>query len=110
MQLFDEFKQKRGNTLITVNGYDGEDDFYRLYNVIREVLMPDDIGYSFDSMCIGGYFVKDGITIRFSSECPYDCCCFLFCEDALSPDQNSLVRNFINTVLVELHKRHPKQV
>ena len=74
MNLYDTHTMKRGAILVDVCGYTGEEDFYTMHKIIDEVIKPEDSGFSVDSMCIGGYFNKDGILVRTSSESPYDCC------------------------------------
>lgn len=72
MNLYDTHTMKRGAILVDVCGYTGEEDFYAMHKIIDEVIKPEDSGFSVDSMCIGGYFNKDGILVRTSSESPYD--------------------------------------
>ena len=68
MNLYDTHTMKRGAILVDVCGYTGEEDFYAMHKIIDEVIKPEDSGFSVDSMCIGGYFNKDGILVRTSSE------------------------------------------
>ena len=60
MNLYDTHTMKRGAILVDVCGYTGEEDFYAMHKIIDEVIKPEDSGFSVDSMCIGGYFNKDG--------------------------------------------------
>ena len=75
MNLTSEYKLKNGQLLITVNGYAGEDDFYLMYEIIKEKLSPQHIKFGVDSMCVDGSFIKDDITVRMSSESAYDYYC-----------------------------------
>lgn len=78
MNLYDTHTMKRGAILVDVCGYTGEEDFYAMHKIIDEVIKPEDSGFSVDSMCIGGYFNKDGILVRTSSESPYDGLSFFY--------------------------------
>ena len=104
MALTDTYQMKRGNVLVTVNGFLGEEDFYLLHKSAVEIMEPDDAGYSVDSMCIGGYLKKDGILLRTSSECPYDTCCFFYDASSLSEEQLTKVENWISTIAVKMNE------
>jgi hypothetical protein len=95
---------KRGNVLVTVNGFLGEEDFYLLHKSAIEIMEPEDAGYSVDSMCIGGYLKKDGILLRASSECPYDTCCFFYDASSLSEGQLTKVENWISAIAVKMNE------
>lgn len=104
MEYTSTYPMKRGNVLVTVNGFYGEEDFYLMHRAALEVLSPDNAGYSVDSMCIGGYLEKDGILLRTSSECPYDTCCFFYNADALDAQQLSSVKTWIEQIVGKMHK------
>ena len=104
MNLTDSYPMKRGNILVTANGFYGEEDFYRMHQTALAVMSPDDAGYSVDSMCIGGYLKKDGILIRTSSECPYDSCCFFYNETELTQEQINQVREWIEAIVCKMHE------
>lgn len=104
MNLYDVYPMKKG-TLVIVNGYYGESDFYLLHDVIKEIIQPDDSGYSVDSMCIGGYVKKDGILLNTSSESPYDYCSFWYEPAKMSEEDVKRVEGWIDAVVKELHKR-----
>lgn len=104
MNYTDTYPMKRGNVLVTVNGYFGEEDFYLMHKIICDELNPDDAGYSVDSMCIGGYMKKDGILLKTSSECPYDTCCFFYEKDKLSEEEAQKVESWIYTVVSKMHE------
>ena len=104
MALTDSYQMKRGNVLVTVNGFLGEEDFYLLHKSAVEIMEPDDAGYSVDSMCIGGYLKKDGILLRTSSECPYDTCCFFYDASSLSEEQLTKVENWISAIAVKMNE------
>ena len=109
MKLTDTYPMKRGNVLVTVNGFFGEEDFYRLHEAALEVLDPDDAGYSVDSMCIGGFLKKEGILLRTSSECPYDTCCFFYNEEELSESDREKVTSWIGRIVSRLHKQKQEE-
>ena len=104
MNLTDSYTMKRGNVLVTANGFFGEEDFYLMHQTALDVISPDDAGYSVDSMCIGGYLKKDEILIRTSSECPYDSCCFFYNENELNDQQLAQVRNWIEAIVCKMHE------
>ena len=105
MALTDTYQMKRGNVLVTVNGFLGEEDFYLLHQSAIEIMEPDDAGYSVDSMCIGGYLKKDGILLRTSSECPYDRCCFFYDASSLSEGQLAKVQEWITAIAAKMNER-----
>ena len=105
MALTDTYQMKRGNVLVTVNGFLGEEDFYLLHQSAIEIMKPDDAGYSVDSMCIGGYLKKDGILLRTSSECPYDTCCFFYDASSLSEGQLAKVQEWITAIAAKMNER-----
>lgn len=105
MNLYDTYTMRNGSVLVAVNGYEGEEDFYLMHNIIKELLTPEDEGYSVDSMCVGGYLRKDGLLIRTSSESPYDCCSFFYNPTKMQPDEVEKVKGWIEAVINELHNR-----
>ena len=105
MNLFDEYKMKNGSILIIVNGYAGESDFYLMHDIVNELIQPEDSGFSVDSMCVGGYFNKDGLSIRSSSESPYDYCSFFYNPKNMSGEEEAKVKKWITTVVTELRNR-----
>lgn len=108
MALYDEYTMKNGSVLVTVNGYDGEEDFYAMHDLINQLLQPEDSGYSVDSMCVGGYLKKDNILIRTSSESPYDCCSFFYNPTKMTADEAAKARSWIDTVIKKLHEVRPR--
>lgn len=104
MNRTDSYRMKRGNVLVTVNGFSGEEDFYDLHRTAVAVLDPEDSGFSVDSMCIGGFLKKDGILLRTSSECPYDTCCFYYNEEELDEPDRDKVVSWIDAIVDRLHE------
>jgi len=92
-----------GKILVAVKGFQGEDDFYKMHSIIKEELKPEDEGYSVDSMCVGGYFVKDGIRIRTSSESPYDSLSFFYDPKTFTEEQKKEVLGWIEKVTTVMH-------
>lgn len=78
MKSYSKYEMKHGAILIAVEDYTNDEAFGQMMKELTQIIEPDDWGYSVDSMCIGGYFRKDGILIRTSSECPYDCCAIFY--------------------------------
>ena len=103
MERISEYKLKGDAVLITVNGYRGEDDFYAMYNLIREIVSPDHITFGVDSLCVDGSFRKGDILVRISSESAYDFCCFLYDAASLSEAQLAQVHTWIEEVAARLY-------
>ena len=92
-----DIQLKNGQVLVSVTGYSGEEDFYLMFDIIKELLNPEHATYGVDSMCVDGSFRKDGLLVRMSSECV-----------TMSPEDVAKVRGWIDAVVVELHARRPK--
>lgn len=79
MAGYEKKQLKNGAVLVPLYEYEeGADGFHALERRLKEIIQPEDSGCSVDAMCIGGYFKKDGIILRTSSTCPYDCCCLVY--------------------------------
>ena len=79
-----------------------------MHKIIDEVIKPEYAGFSVDSMCIGGYFNKDGILVRTSSENPYDGLSFFYEPNKMSEEEVKKIENWVDTVVKELHARLPR--
>lgn len=108
MHLYDTYTMKRGALLVNINGYSGEEDFYAMHRIIDEIVQPDDSGFSVDAMCVGGFFNKEGILVRTSSESPYDGLSFFYEPQKMSEADAKKVEVWINAVVTELHTRRPR--
>lgn len=108
MSYTEDYVMKNGTVLVNITDYCGDDDFYAMYDVILDVLAPDEPTYGVDSMCIDGSFRKDGLLIRMSSESAYDQCCFVYDPKSMSEDEVTKVKGWINQVVNELRTRRPK--
>ena len=108
MSYTEDYVMKNGTVLVNIMDYCGDDDFYAMYDVILDVLAPDEPTYGVDSMCIDGSFRKDGLLIRMSSESAYDQCCFVYDPKSMSEDEVTKVKGWINQVVNELRTRRPK--
>lgn len=106
MNLTSEYTLKNGQILITANGYAGEDDFYLMYEIIKEKLSPQHMKFGVDSMCVDGSFIKDDITVRLSSESAYDYYCFLLDPSQLSAEQISTAKDWITMLVTEIRTKH----
>lgn len=102
--LYDTYTMRNGAVLISVKGFVGDDDYYRMHALIKDVIKPDDEGYSVDSMCIGGYFKKDGVLIRTSSDSPYETLSFFYQPKELSQKQCEEVIGWIDAVVAKLNE------
>ncbi len=103
-----EMQLKNGTVLVSVTGYSGESDFYTMYDVIQEVLHPEEATYGVDSMCVDGSFRKDGLLVRMSSECVTDCCCFHYNPKDMTAGDVDKIKGWIQTIAEELHRRLPR--
>ena len=103
-----EIKLKNGSVMVAITGYSGEDDFYAMYDIIKELLQPEHITYGVDSMCVDGSFRKNNILVRMSSECVTDDCCFHYDEANMPAEDVEKVKGWINEIVAELHKRLPR--
>ena len=108
MHLYDTYTMKKGALLIDVLGYSGEEDFYAMHKIIDEIVQPEDSGFSVDSMCVGGFFNKDGILVRTSSESPYDGLSFFYEPQKISAEDVHKVEKWIDAVVSELLVRLPR--
>lgn len=103
-----EIKLKNGSVMVAITGYSGEEDFYAMYDIIKELIQPEHITYGVDSMCVDGSFRKDGILVRMSSECVTDDCCLHYDEANMPKEDVEKVKGWINEIVAELHKRLPR--
>ena len=103
-----EMQLKNGTLLVSINGYSGESDFYAMYDIIQEVIHPQEATYGVDSMCVDGSFRKDGLLVRMSSECVTDCCCFHYSPKDMTDQEAEKVKGWIQAIVEELHRRLPR--
>ena len=103
-----DIQLKNGQVLVSVTGYSGEEDFYLMFDIIKELLNPEHATYGVDSMCVDGSFRKDGLLVRMSSESAYDQCCFVYDPRQMSAEEVAKVQGWIDQVVAELHRRRPK--
>ncbi len=99
---------RNGTVMINLLDYCGDDDFYAMYQVILDVLSPDQPTYGVDSMCIDGSFRKDGLLVRMSSESAYDQCCFVYDPTSMTEEEATRVEGWIAAVVTELRSRLPR--
>ena len=104
MNRTSRYQLKNNTVLITANGYRGEDDFYAMYDLIKEIVQPDSITFGVDSMCVDGSFRKDNILIRISSESAFDFCCFLYDAGSLNDAQLAKAEDWITQVTDRLNE------
>lgn len=106
--MIQEIKLKNGQVLVSINGYSGEEDFYLMFDIIKELLDPEHATYGVDSMCVDGSFRKNGTLVRMSSECVTDCCCFHYDPSSMIEEEVANVKDWIGQIVAELHARKPK--
>lgn len=103
-----EMTLRNGQILVSVNGYSGEEDFYLMFDIIKELLEPEHATYGVDSMCVDGSFRKNGVLVRMSSECVTDECCFHYDPASMTGEEVEAVKSWIAMIVAELHVRRPK--
>ena len=103
-----EIKLKNGQVLVSITGYAGEEDFYLMFDIIKELLAPEHATYGVDSMCVDGSFRKNDTLVRMSSECITDFCCFHYDPTTMTEEEVSNVKGWIAAIVTELHARCPK--
>ena len=103
MKPLTEHELKDGSILATANGFFGEDDFYAMYDLIKEIVAPDHITFGVDSMCVDGSFRKGDILVRISSESAYDFCCFLYDPASMTAADQAQVKAWIDAVIERLN-------
>lgn len=103
-----EIKLKNGSVMVAITGYSGEEDFYAMYDIIKELIQPEHATYGVDSMCVDGSFRKNGILVRMSSECVTDDCCFHYDAANMPEEDVAQVKQWIDMIVSEMHKRLPR--
>lgn len=103
-----EMKLKNGSVMVAITGYSGEEDFYAMYDIIKELIQPEHATYGVDSMCVDGSFRKNGILVRMSSECVTDDCCFHYDAANMPEEDVAQVKVWIDMIVSEMHKRLPR--
>lgn len=103
-----EINLKNGSVMVAITGYSGEEDFYAMYDIIKELIQPEHATYGVDSMCVDGSFRKNGILVRMSSECVTDDCCFHYDAANMPEEDVAQVKQWIDMIVSEMHKRLPR--
>ena len=103
-----EIQLKNGQVLVSITGYSGEEEFYLMFDIIKELMEPEHATYGVDSMCVDGSFRKNGVLVRMSSECITDCCCFHYDPTSMTEAEVADVKSWIQAIVAELHVRCPK--
>ena len=103
-----EMQLKNGQVLVSITGYSGEEEFYLMFDVIKDLLEPEHITYGVDSMCVDGSFRKNDILVRMSSEGITGFSCFHYDPTSMTEEEVSLVKGWIEAIVTELHARCPK--
>lgn len=103
-----EINLKNGSVMVAITGYSGEEDFYAMYDIIKELLQPEHATYGVDSMCVDGSFRKNGILVRMSSECVTDDCCLHYDAANMPQEDVDQVKQWIDMIVSEMHKRMPR--
>lgn len=105
MDPIKSYTLKNGSVLVSINGYWGEDDFYMMYDIIKELLNPEQIKFGVDSMCVDGSFIKDGLLVRMSSESAYDYCCLVYDPSELSDADVDTIKSWIDQIVAKMHEK-----
>ena len=93
---------KRGDVLVSIDGFSGEENYMKLYEIMKSVLAPDEIDYSADSLGIGGFIRKDGLLLKSGSDCPWDCCCFMYDPRGLTDVEVNTIKDWITQIVNNL--------
>ena len=94
-----------GQTMTEIMGYGGDADFYTVYGLVEELIQPDTQRTTIDSLCVGGSFRKDGISIRMSSEGITDNFSFVYDARGLSGEDAEKLRSWLGAVAAALPER-----
>lgn len=104
MSYLTSYEMKGGSILATLDGYSGEEDFYAMYEIIKELVEPDHITFGVDSMCVDGSFRKDGILVRISSESAFDYACFFYEPQKMSEEERARAEGWMEAIAEKLHE------
>ncbi len=94
-----------GQTMTEIEGYGGDTDFYTVYELVEKLVRPDTQRTTIDSLCIGGSFRKDGITVRMSSEGITDNFSFVYDTRGISGKDEEKLRSWLEAVASALPER-----
>jgi hypothetical protein len=74
----------------------GEDAFYSVYSLVEERLAPESIRTTIDSLCVAGAFIKDGVSVRMSSEGTRECFTFMYDPRRMTAEDAEKARTWLN--------------
>lgn len=94
-----------GQTMTEIAGYGGDADFYMVYGLVEELIRPDTQRTTIDSLCVGGSFRKDGISVRMSSEGITENFSFVYDTRAMSGAEAEKLRSWLASVAAALPER-----
>ena len=93
---------KRGDVLVSIDGYCSEENYMKLFEKTKELLAPDEADFSADSLGIGGFLRKDGLLLKSGSDCPWDCCCFMYDPRDLTEAEVDIIKGWIDQIVTQL--------
>lgn len=95
-----------GQTMTEIDGYGGDADFYTVYELVERLIQPEAQRTTIDSLCVGGSFRRDGITVRMSSEGITDNFSFVYDARGLSGAETEKLRSWLGAVAGALPERN----
>lgn len=94
-----------GKTMAEVDSYGGDADFYTIYELVERIIKPETQRTTIDSLCVGGSFRREGITVRMSSEGITDNFAFVYDTRDMTPEQTEKLRGWLQLVAQALPDR-----
>lgn len=94
-----------GKIMAEIDGYGGDADFYTVYGLVESLIKPQAQRTTIDSLCVGGSFNRDGITVRMSSEGITENFAFVFDSGALDAQELEKLRGWLRLVADALPER-----
>lgn len=103
--IIKETVMENGSILVELEGYGGDADFFRIFDLVNSVLEPETSRTSIDSLCAMGTFRKDGIPVRMSSEGLTENVSFIYDASELDRAQLAKVRSWFKLLEIALRER-----
>lgn len=105
MALLREHVLSNGQIMAEIEGWGGDADFYTVYDLVEKLIQPEAQRTTIDSLCVGGSFRRDGISVRMSSEGITENFSFVFNAAELSPQELEKLRGWLGAVASALPER-----
>lgn len=105
MAQIKEHELANGQIMAEIIGYGGDADFYTVYDLVEKLIQPEAQRTTIDSLCVGGSFRRDGISVRMSSEGITENFSFVFSAAGLAPQELEKLRGWLGAVAAALPER-----